>query len=756
MGNTSYFLYKKYRVVGSDLVATGEESVDADGTMPLVVRMDDDPSCGFDPPGTRHRTTTGSPYCVGYKKYVDVQYWASYDDGQSWIVTATTNDLVEEYSEDCGFVMKAYMLYDDGTEYAIPCDSSTTLSQNDVRRDGYELSAITEATVGSCVTSIGSYAFYNAASMSSVTLHNDITSIGSYAFYNNKALISIDIPSGITVINEDTFANCSSLTGITIPDGVTSIGSDAFSSCSGLASVNIGSGVTSIGNYAFRRDYSLSEIVIPDSVTSIGSYAFGNNSGLTTVSIGSGITSIGQSAFRFCSGLTSITVNAVTPPTLGNNSVFADGNDCPIYVPCNSVDAYKAATRWSTYASRIQGIPPCGDCVCTAYSYSDTAMTVASGSSTIYTGITYTGCVKMNVSVTAAGDFIHISSHNATSDGVWTLSLAIENNTGQTRTGTVTFSLGDTQCQTVTITQEEGYVPPEPMYRWVRTDDTVCVDYGSPGSSDYLTFRTISDCTFKMTKDVSYSVDSGNTWLNLAANTDSPIIASGNDILWKGAMPTQGDNVGTFSSNGMFVAQGNVMSLIYGDNFIGQTDLTGMYGIFKELFLNCSGVTTSNDLVLPATTLADSCYESMFEGCTNLLAVPELPALELKTYCYHKMFSGCGSLEIPQSTLPATSIADYCYQRMFYGCASLMVSPILVAERLGWRSHAYMFYLCPNLRKVTCLANFICDSDQYCYSTYWWLGNVSSTGRFYKNPSFNWRRGGSGVPNGWEIINYDS
>lgn len=99
-----------------------------------------------------------------------------------------------------------------------------------------------------------------------------------------------------------------------------------------LTSAAIKSGVTSIGGNAFKGCSSLSSIEIPDSVTSIGDFAFDN-----------------------CSNLESITVNAATPPTLGTN-VFTYTNDCPIYVPSGSVDAYKSATNWSTYASRIQAI----------------------------------------------------------------------------------------------------------------------------------------------------------------------------------------------------------------------------------------------------------------------------------------------------------------------------------------------------------------------------------------------------------------
>jgi hypothetical protein len=58
-----------------------------------------------------------------------------------------------------------------------------------------------------------------------------------------------------------------------------------------------------------------------------------------------------------CSGLTSIIVNATTPPKLSNSNAFNNTNDCPIYVPSGSVNTYKSASGWSTYASRIQAIP---------------------------------------------------------------------------------------------------------------------------------------------------------------------------------------------------------------------------------------------------------------------------------------------------------------------------------------------------------------------------------------------------------------
>ena len=125
---------------------------------------------------------------------------------------------------------------------------------------------------------------------------------------------------------------------------------------SAMTSAVIGDCVTSIGNSAFTNCRKITNIVISDGVTSIGDRAFQYCSGLTSMNIPSSVTSIGKRAFDDCTSLTSVTCLATTPPTLGNYA-FDDTNNCPIYVPSASVSAYKSATNWSRYASRIQAIP---------------------------------------------------------------------------------------------------------------------------------------------------------------------------------------------------------------------------------------------------------------------------------------------------------------------------------------------------------------------------------------------------------------
>ena len=224
--------------------------------------------------------------------------------------------------------------------------------------------------------------------MTEVIIPDTVTSIHNSALQGCSALMNVIIPNSVTSIGNYAFSNCSSLTSIAIPDSVTTIGVQAFQECSGLMSINIPSGVTSIGDGLLVDCNALSSITVDNSntvydsknncnaiietntnkliagckntiiqnkVTSINIYAFYGCTGLTSINIPSSVTNIGNYAFYGCIGLTSITINAITPPTLGTN-VFNNTNDCQIYVPSDSVDAYKAASGWSSYASRIQPI----------------------------------------------------------------------------------------------------------------------------------------------------------------------------------------------------------------------------------------------------------------------------------------------------------------------------------------------------------------------------------------------------------------
>jgi hypothetical protein len=115
---------------------------------------------------------------------------------------------------------------------------------------------------------------------------------------------------------------------------------------------------------------------------------------------------------------------------------------------------------------------------------------------------------------------------------------------------------------------------------------------------------------------------------------------------------------------------------------------------YNSMFQNCTSLVTAPEL--PATELADYCYNSMFQNCTSLVTAPELPATTLAPYCYREMFSNCTSLTTAPE-LPATVLAKGCYYSMFSGCASLVTAPMLPATTLADSCYGYMFHGCTSL-----------------------------------------------------------
>ena len=222
----------------------------------------------------------------------------------------------------------------------------------------YGCYALQSITIPDGVTSIWAYAFNNCYSLQLITIPDGVTSIAASAFYGCYTLQSITIPDGVTSIGNNAFQNCFSLQLITIPDGVTSIAAYAFYNCYSLQSITIHDRVTSIGNNAFYNCYSLQSITIPDGVKSIAAYAFYNCYSLQSITIPDGVTSIAASAFYGCCSIMEYHLLPTTPPTLANKNAF-NGivAGTIIYVPEGSLNAYKTATNWSTYASYMQEEP---------------------------------------------------------------------------------------------------------------------------------------------------------------------------------------------------------------------------------------------------------------------------------------------------------------------------------------------------------------------------------------------------------------
>ena len=264
-------------------------------------------------------------------------------------------------------------------------------------------------------------------------------------------------------------------------------------------------------------------------------------------------------------------------------------------------------------------------------------------------------------------------------------------------------------------------------------------------SQDYLTIVSLEDNNDigwegsgnnSMYKTISVSTDNGNNWAQYTSsstssttgtilatlNTGDKLLIKGNNNIYSDLM----DYYNYFISSGNFNIEGNIMSLIYGDNFIGQTTLPTVSSFtpstFGNLFYACSNLISAKNLILPATTLTKYCYWCMFSLCTSLITPPELPATTLADGCYGYMFEACNSLTTAPTLRPVT-LTRQCYYQMFQGCILLN----------------YIKCLATDLSAFECLYN--------------WVYGVASSGTFVKASSATWPSGVSGIPNNWVILN---
>ena len=228
------------------------------------------------------------------------------------------------------------------------------------------------------------------------------------------------------------------------------------------------------------------------------------------------------------------------------------------------------------------------------------------------------------------------------------------------------------------------------------------VDYNSQSISpnyanDYLTFVFTTSGSISSDLDFYFSKDSGTTW-----DQGYIEVEEGDEVIAKGDVKQVVNSDPPLNIQGTYSVQGNAMSIYNSTGFTGITEFEDSSHHIKELFRNCTGLTTAENLILPVTSLTIGCYESMFEGCTSLTTAPELPALEAVATCYQRMFSGCTSLNYIKCMLedPQSSVSNSAF--------------------------------------------------------FQWVDSVASTGTFVKNVNATWSQGGSSqddVPANWTIVN---
>ena len=111
-------------------------------------------------------------------------------------------------------------------------------------------------------------------------------------------------------------------------------------------------GVTAIRSYAFYNS-PVSSITFPEGLQSIGTQSLRNLTNVAKLDFPDSLTTIGQQAVYFSAKVDTLIFRSMNPPTLGSSSISGNSSNLKIYVPDASVEDYKAATNWSTHASKI-------------------------------------------------------------------------------------------------------------------------------------------------------------------------------------------------------------------------------------------------------------------------------------------------------------------------------------------------------------------------------------------------------------------
>lgn len=316
---------------------------------------------------------------------------------------------------------------------------------------------------------------------------------------------------------------------------------------------------------------------------------------------------------------------------------------------------------------------------------------------------------------------------------------------------------------------------------------------------------------------IEYSLDMGKTWTKITQAGQGPLpLPVGGTVQFRANAQTGPEDGfawirGSYGMN--FKVYGNIMSMIYGSGFTGQTEFqsefdsfggffrpdpehsseniglidatnlvlpaktlnTGCYegmfrecinltgtpglpattladGCYRQMFFDCTSLTDAPEL--PATRLTDNCYEQMFRRCTSLTGVPELNATALAQGCYDSMFLSCTTLtQAPE--LPATVLANWCYHGMFEFCTNLENGPsVLPAEILVYNCYSNMFQGCSKLNHMKCLATDY--SAESCIN--WFLNATANTGVFEKKAGVVWPEPGYDpnigywIPSGWTVV----
>ena len=257
----------------------------------------------------------------------------------------------------------------------------------DIGEQAFAWSAITKINFPKSLKNIETAAFYGCENLKELDLRKtSMTKIIHETFALNTNLVSVKLPAFVNEIEYQAFLNATSLKELELPEGLLKIGNEAFRG-NGLVNLKLPNSicymdqrafyqsgelltVETFGNVpaenngiesykmessTFERCPKLIHFEIPKGVQIIGQNTISGSPDLQTMSIPNTVKAINFNAFAN-SGLKTVTIEG-TVPAIANTISGAwqafPYNIQSIRVPAGTVDAYKAAEGWKSYANKI-------------------------------------------------------------------------------------------------------------------------------------------------------------------------------------------------------------------------------------------------------------------------------------------------------------------------------------------------------------------------------------------------------------------
>ena len=285
---------------------------------------------------------TGEVVVPATVKYQDKNIRVSSIDGEAFkgseITIIEIPESVEEIGKyafsDCLHLSEAYLPYTLGKidECLFSGDISLSIVEmpdfaTSIEREAFRgCSSLKSIAIPAMIKVIEINAFASCTALESISFGNSLENIGYYSFDGCTSLKTIEIPQSVTGIAGGAFNRCSSLTKVVVPESVKTMGTDVFAFCT-----------------------ALEEASLPSSLAYIAARLFKGCTALSVVTIGNAVENIDGDVFNGCNNLTTFNCMTATPPACGKAFDATMLENCTLYIPTGSLEAYKTADYWKEF-----------------------------------------------------------------------------------------------------------------------------------------------------------------------------------------------------------------------------------------------------------------------------------------------------------------------------------------------------------------------------------------------------------------------